>query len=217
MRQFPLGQDRFARQYWSLPGSVGGVIVEGAGTTLAGEVHLDFGAPKDKGRCLGYDQTEGKSVCEEVQASAEQERNGIGSVARGMEMEVGESVDSEPVDAVIAMENEPCSSGMASEQAQPNMERDSEGGVELKHETSPVHIKPAETTPTEQQTPPTTAKQSHDRHRWFNILPRQSCDTQMVVTATPPQPPQFQTAGGQQIIATPSGQYVIATNNQGRH
>lgn len=33
MRQFPLGQDRYARQYWVLP-SVGGVIVEGVETSL---------------------------------------------------------------------------------------------------------------------------------------------------------------------------------------
>lgn len=33
MRQFPLGQDRYARQYWALP-SVGGIIVEGVETSL---------------------------------------------------------------------------------------------------------------------------------------------------------------------------------------
>ncbi len=33
MRQFPLGQDRYARQYWALP-SLGGVIVEGVETSL---------------------------------------------------------------------------------------------------------------------------------------------------------------------------------------
>ena len=43
MRKFPLGQDRYARQYWVLP-NMGGVIVEGVETSLDKnlQVNLDF-------------------------------------------------------------------------------------------------------------------------------------------------------------------------------
>ena len=44
MRKFPLGQDRYARQYWVLP-SLGGVLVEGVETSL--DVNLQLESPKD--------------------------------------------------------------------------------------------------------------------------------------------------------------------------
>ena len=40
MRKFPLGQDRFARQYWALP-NMGGIVVEGVETSLYGDTQTD--------------------------------------------------------------------------------------------------------------------------------------------------------------------------------
>ena len=39
MRKFPLGQDRFARQYWALP-NLGSIIVEGVETSLYGDTQV---------------------------------------------------------------------------------------------------------------------------------------------------------------------------------
>ena len=43
MRKFPLGQDRYARQYWILP-SLGGILIEGVETSLDANLQLLEGA-----------------------------------------------------------------------------------------------------------------------------------------------------------------------------
>ncbi len=45
MRKFPLGQDRYARQYWVLP-SLGGILIEGVETSL--DANLQLQSPKEK-------------------------------------------------------------------------------------------------------------------------------------------------------------------------
>ena len=57
MRKFPLGQDRYARQYWVLP-SLGGVLIEGVETSLDVNLQLeatkeDVGVANDGSKCDG--------------------------------------------------------------------------------------------------------------------------------------------------------------------
>ena len=74
MRKFPLGQDRYARQYWVLP-SVGGVIVEGVETSLDTNLQVMDGHSSDKVTAQvgvaehGVDQSEGVGVASQKQSN----------------------------------------------------------------------------------------------------------------------------------------------------
>ena len=49
MRKFPLGQDRFARQYWALP-NMGSIIVEGVETSLYGDTQVPMEGSEEVAR-----------------------------------------------------------------------------------------------------------------------------------------------------------------------
>ena len=72
MRKFPLGQDRFARQYWLVP-DLGSIIVEGVETSLHGDNQLDVREAEDEyvtvtsemgmeGETGGIDQSDSRTI-----------------------------------------------------------------------------------------------------------------------------------------------------------
>ncbi len=95
MRKFPLGQDRYARQYWVLP-SLGGILVEGVETSL--DVNFQLDLPKEEEGAFSI--TEGSSSLtfkEELRQT----------VAKQQSMEMGTCRDQEGVamSKVLASEN----------------------------------------------------------------------------------------------------------------